>query len=101
MMNHEFCQIVGMVAAYLDRHPDGADRLRAFLNDDKLLLDTEDLMRLTGWKRTHISHLCATGLIPHIPGRPNKFILAAVKKALEQMQQGAGNAKTTRRGGKP
>lgn len=87
-MNQDFCKIVGQVAQYLDRHQDGADRLRQFLDDDKLLLDTEDIMRLTGWGRTYVSQLCSTGKLPYIPSRPNKFIPEAIKAALEQMQTG-------------
>ena len=87
-MNQEFCKVVGQVAAYLDKHPDGIDRLRAFLDDDKLLYDTEDVIRLTGWGRTYVTRLCTTGLLPYIPGKPHKFVPAAVKKALEQMQTG-------------
>ena len=87
-MNQEFCKVVGQVAAYLDKRPDGIDRLRAFLDDDKLLYDTEDVIRLTGWGRTYVTRLCTTGLLPYIPGKPHKFVPAAVKKALEQMQTG-------------
>lgn len=87
-MNVEFCQIVGMVAAYLDKHQDGADRLKAFLDDDKLLYDTDDVMRITGWGRTYITSLCTSGKLPYIPGKPHKFVPAAVKVALEGMQQG-------------
>ncbi|MBK5275162.1 MAG: hypothetical protein JJE30_08930 [Desulfuromonadales bacterium] len=87
-MNIEFCQIVGQVAAYLDKHPDGADRLRAFLDDDKLLYDTADVCRITGWGRTYVSQLCSSGLVPYIPGKPHKFVPAAVKKAIEALQTG-------------
>ena len=87
-MNAEFCQIVGMVAAYLDQHQDGADRLKAFLDDDKFLYDTDDVMRVTGWGRTYISSLCTGGRLPYIPGKPHKFVPAAVKAALETMQIG-------------
>ena len=87
-MNQEFCKIVGQVAAYLDKHPDGIDRLQAFLDDDKLLYDTEDVIRLTGWGRTYVTRLCSTGMLPYIPGKPHKFVPQAVKKALEQMQTG-------------
>ena len=92
-MQHELCALVGQVAAYLERHPeDGAYRLRAFLELDngKLLLDTADIIDLTGWGRTYISRLCSNGTLPHIPGKPTKFVPAAVKLALEKMQIGAG-----------
>lgn len=88
-MNQEFCTIVGMVAAYLDKHPDGADRLRAFMEDGKDgLWSTEELCTYTGWGRTYVSSLCNTGRLPYIPGRPNRFIPKAVKAALEGMQTG-------------
>lgn len=102
-MNQEFCAIVGQVAAYLDKHPDGADRLQSFMNDDKWLWDTTDLMEFTGWGRTYISNLCTSGRMPHIPGKPHKFVPAAVKAALEAMQTGGvygrrkSKTKTTRR----
>ena len=91
---HEFCALVGQVAGYLERHPvDGAVRLRTFLDDNKLLLDTADVCQATGWGRTYISRLCSNGTLPHIPGKPTKFVPAAVMKALEQMQIGAGYGK--------
>ncbi|MDR3581573.1 MAG: hypothetical protein P4L44_16550 [Oryzomonas sp.] len=89
-MNAEFCAIVGQVADYLERHPeDGAERLRAFLEDGRNgLWDTDDVLKFTGWGRTTVSKLVNTGKIPYIPGNPNKFIPAAVKAALENMQIG-------------
>lgn len=88
-MNQEFCKIVGQVAAYLDKHQDGADLLRAFLEDDKNgLWSTEDVMEFTGWGRTYVTRLCGNGTLPYIPGKPHKFVPAAVKAALEQMQTG-------------
>lgn len=87
-MNMEFCKVVGRVAVYLDKHPDGADRLQAFMDDDKWLWDTTDVMEFTGWGRTYVSNLCTSGKLPHIPGKPHKFVQAAVKAALEGMQQG-------------
>lgn len=89
-MKAEFCALVGMVAAYLDRHPEGgADRLRAFLDDDKDgLWNTEDVMEFTGWGRTYVTKLCTTGMLPYIPGKPHKFIPQGVKKAIEAMQTG-------------
>lgn len=84
----DFCELVGLLAAYLRQHPeDGADRLREFMTGPGLW-DTSDVCQYTGWSRQYISTLCNSNLIPYIPGRPNKFVPAAVKKALEAMQQG-------------
>lgn len=60
------------------------------------LWDTQDVVFFTGWGRTYISSLCSKGLLPYIPGRPNKFIPASVKTALEKMQTGGqyGRRKT-------
>lgn len=90
-MNQEFCIIVGKVAAYLEKHPEqGAAQLKQFLDDDKLLYDTEDVMRVTGWGRTYVTRLCTTGQLPYIPGKPHKFIPQEVTAALIKMQIGAG-----------
>lgn len=97
------CEIVAEVIVYLNKHQeDGAERLREFLNCDKLLLDTDDVMRLTGWGRTYVSNLCTSGQLPHIKSKPHKFVLSAVREALEEMQQGGKygrrkSKKTTRR----
>lgn len=86
-MNQEFCQIVGLVAAYLERHPDGADRLKAFMTGDKRgLWSTEDVCEYTGFGRTQISMWCNTGKIPYIPGRPNRFNPQSVKDALKALE---------------
>jgi hypothetical protein len=88
-MTAEFCQIVGLVAAYLDKHPDGAVRLRAFLTDGQAgLWEMEDVEKFTGWGKQHIRLLCRTNRLPHIPSKPTKFIEDDVKKAVEQMQIG-------------
>jgi hypothetical protein len=52
------------------------------------LWDTQDIVALTGWGRTYISGLCSKGVLPYIPGRPNKFIPSSVRSALEKMQIG-------------
>lgn len=52
------------------------------------LWEAEDVMAFTGWSRPYISTLCTTGRIPHIKGRPTKFVESEVKKALFNMQEG-------------
>jgi hypothetical protein len=96
-MNKDFCELVGLMAAYLSQHPEGNARLRAFLEGTtERLWDTKDLMLYTGWGKTHVCELCSTGRLPYIPGKPNKFIPKEVKKALEDLQTGGvyGRRKT-------
>lgn len=71
------------------------------------LWSTTDVCEYTGWSRQYISTLCSRGLLPYIPGRPNKFVQAAVRAAIEAMQQGGSygrrkstTKKTTTRKGK-
>lgn len=103
---HDFCQLVTLMAAYIQDHPDGADRLKEFMTGPGLW-NTEDVQEYTGWSRQYISTLCSRGLLPYIPGRPNKFVQAAVRAAIEAMQQGGSygrrkstTKKTTTRKGK-
>lgn len=93
----EFCLLVGLLAAYLEKHADGADRAKVFLLDETGLWDTTHVMEYNGWCRTYIQRLVSNGQLPYIPGKPHKFIPASVKKALEQMQQGGiyGKRKST------
>lgn len=93
-MTAEFCQLVGMVSAYLDKHPaDGADRLRAFLRDDEArLLDTTDVMELTGWSHSHVVKLCKQNILPHIPGSPHKFLKAPLRRPFTRCRQAAYTA---------
>lgn len=89
----DFCQLVGLLSGYLERHRDDTDaiqRLRDVLTDEKGLWDTQDVQSYTGWCRQYVSTLCSQGRIPFIPGRPNKFIPASVKAAISDMQVGAG-----------
>lgn len=89
-MNQNFCSLVAKVAAYLDKHPHGgAGRLSQFLEDEPVdLWNAEDVMTYTGWGRPYISTLCSSGLLPHIPGRPTKFVPADLRKAVESLQTG-------------
>lgn len=93
----DFCRLVGLLTAYLEKHTDGADRVKEFLLDEQYLWTTEDVCTFTGWCRTYIQRLVSNGQLPYIPGKPHKFIPASVKKTLEQMQQGGiyGKRKNT------
>lgn len=89
MTDPEFCSLVGLMQAYLDRNPvDGAERLKAFLEDDRLLIETGDVSVLTGWSTGYITRLCKQGLLPYIPGSPHKFMIKPLRMALEQLQTG-------------
>lgn len=92
----DFCKLVALMAAYIEQHPDGADRLKEFMTGPGLW-NTEDVQEYTGWSRQYISSLCSKGALPYIPGRPNKFVPKATKAALEQLQQGGqyGKRKST------
>jgi len=88
-MNQEFCALVGRMALYLERNPQGVGRLKHFLDGaEDEVWTTQDVLDYTGWGRTYISRLCTTGRMPYITGNPYKFIPAVVKKTLEEMLQG-------------
>lgn len=95
-MNTNRCVIIGKVLAYLDQNPDGSDKLEDLLNDDKLLISTEDVADRTGWSTGYITRLCKKGLIPYIPGNPHKFMVRHLRIALEQMQTGGIYGRKTR-----
>ncbi|MEI6827563.1 MAG: hypothetical protein WCK54_18370 [Desulfuromonadales bacterium] len=86
----EFCKLAGMMALYLGRHPIGGyGRLAAFLEEEPVdLWDASDVMQYTGWGRPYISTLCSTGKLPHIPGRPTKFVPGDLRQAVEALQTG-------------
>jgi hypothetical protein len=65
---HDFCQLVSLLAAYLDQHPDGADRLKEYMAGPGLW-DTTDVIEYTGWGRTYIQRLVTSGVLPYIPGK--------------------------------
>lgn len=52
------------------------------------LWTTSDVMEFTGWKSGYVSRLCVNGTLPHIPGKPHKFVPSEVKQALIEMQVG-------------
>ena len=94
---------IGQVAAYLETHPDGGHgRLIAFLQDEPVdLWDASDVMKYTGWGRPYISTLCSTGKLPHIPGRPTKFVPGELRKAVERLQVGGEYGRRKGKGLKP
>lgn len=96
-MDSEFCSLVGLLQLYLRKHPDGADRLRMFLTDERLLFDTDDVARLAGWSVGHVQKLCKQGVLPYIPGNPHKFMIGPLRNALEQMQTGGIYGRKTKR----
>lgn len=104
-LQQDFCRLVGLLAAYLEQHTDGADRVKEFLLDEQYLWATEDVCTFTGWGRTYVQRLVSSGQLPYIPGKPHKYIQASVKAALEKMQTGGvygrRKSKTTTRRVKP
>ena len=84
---HQFCELIGLMAAYVRDNPDGADRLREYMSGPGLW-DTQDVCNYTGWHRTYIQRLVSNGTLPYIPGKPHKFVPREVKKAVEAMQIG-------------
>lgn len=98
MLTSEFCSLVGLLKVFLDRHPlDGADRVRVFFEEDKLLLSTDEVATLTGYSNGHIIRLCKQGVLPYIPGNPHKFMLRPLRLALEQLQTGGIYGRKTRK----
>lgn len=88
-MDQEFLKIVGLVALYLERHPDdGMTRLKEFMDDESRLWLIEDVMAFSGWKRTYISQLCTSGKLPYIHGNPYKYVPQDVRTAIIALQEG-------------
>lgn len=78
--------IIDKVQAFLTLNPeDGERRLELFLQTGQLLFSTADVMALTGWSQAYVTRLCRKGVLPHIPGNPNKFLLAPLMATLEGM----------------
>ena len=76
------------ITAFLLSSPEAEERLNLFLGIGQLLLDTGDVSRMTGWSETHVTRLCRRKMLPHIPGKPNKFMVPHILAALESMQVG-------------
>lgn len=76
------------IATFLASSPEAEERLNLFLGVGHVLYDTEDVARMTGWSEAHITRLCRRKMLPHIPGKPNKFMMAHILAALESMQVG-------------
>ena len=83
------CAIIGKVFMYLEKYPeDGKDRLEAFLEEGKILLDTDEVASMTGWCVAYINQLCRQGDLPYIPGKPHKFMISPLMMALRKLQVG-------------
>jgi hypothetical protein len=81
-------QLKAKITAFILSDPEAEERLNLFLGVGQLLFDTADVSRMTGWSETHITRLCRRKMLPHIPGKPNKFMLSHILAALESMQVG-------------
>ena len=81
--------LMGKVVVFLDRHPeDGMVRLEMFLAEDKVLIDTIDVAKMTGWTVPYINRLCRESRLPYIPGKPHKFVPASLIQGLKKLQVG-------------
>lgn len=82
---------------WLKTDPEAVNKVQRVMETD--LLSTEDVARMTRWSVDHILRLCKAGLLPHIPGKPHKFLHAPLNEALYQMQIGGimGRNKSKRR----
>jgi hypothetical protein len=100
-MSPELLAIIREAKAYIATHPDAAAVIEAELfGGEPGLWSTADVMQFTGWGRTYVQGLVSNGTLPYIPGKPHKFIPAAVKQALEKMQTGGEYSRRKRRGKK-
>ena len=90
------CAIIGKVLLFLERNPDGADKLDLMISGNKLLLSTDEVATITGYSNGHIIRLCKQGILPYIPGNPHRFVLRQLTAALEQLQTGGIYGRKTR-----
>lgn len=89
MPNSEICTLIGKIMAFIEKHPtDGLERLENFLNGDTALIDTVDVAEMTGWTVPYINKLCRAGALPHIPGKPHKFVPTSLLLGLKRLQVG-------------
>lgn len=80
---------LGRVSEFLDREEeDGLAKLELLLAGNKLLINTHDVAQMTGWSEQYIGDLCRQELIPHIPGKPYKFIYKPLREAVEKLLVG-------------
>lgn len=83
------------IEAFIASNEDGIIKLDIFLQTGKLLYSTDDVMQMTGWSRAHITKLCRKQKLSHIPGNPNRFLLAPLIQSLEDMTIGGPRQRNT------
>lgn len=94
LTNPEICSLIGKISLFIERHPgDGLQRLEDFLNGDLSLLDSADVAAITGWSVPYINRLCRQGHLPHIPGKPNKYVPSSLVLGLKKLQVGGDYGK--------
>lgn len=87
-------EAIGRILDFFKKHPDGFERLENFMDRERrLLLTTSEVMAMTGWSRGYIQKLCQTGKLPHIPGKPIRFMREPLLEAIEKMLEGQGYSK--------
>ncbi len=90
-LDHNAKAVIGRILDFFKKHPDGFERLESFLDQEKrVLLTTSEVMAMTGWSRSYIQKLCQSGKLPHIPGKPLRFMREPLLAAIEQMLEGKG-----------
>lgn len=91
-MNTETLALVGRVAHLLETSPNPEEiqeRIRAALDGESRLLYTPaDLAHWTGWSVRYIQQLCAANALPHIPGKPHRFLRDEVEETIRAWQIG-------------
>lgn len=85
---------IAKIIDFFKKHPDGFDRLENLLTQEsRVLLTTDEVMEMTGWSRGYIQKLCQLGKLPHIPGKPLRFMRDPLLAAIERMLEGQGYSK--------
>ncbi len=85
---------IARIVNFIEKNPDGFDRLESLLaRERRLLLTTDEVMAMTGWSRGYIQKLCQSGKLPHIPGKPLRFMREPLLTAIERMLEGQGYRK--------
>ena len=93
-LDHNAKAVIGRILDFFKKHPDGFERLESFLDQEKrVLLTTSEVMAMTGWSRSYIQKLCQSGKLPHIPGKPLRFMREPLRTAIERMLEGQGYSK--------
>ncbi|BDV44096.1 hypothetical protein GURASL_30190 [Geotalea uraniireducens] len=89
--------IVGRVLRFLEAYPeDGEMRLELFLNDDKMVWDTQKVQQVTGWSNSKLQKLRATGKLSYLPENPCAYLPWILRKDLERMLVGGTFGKPKR-----